>query len=74
MGPPERDASIRFRVTIDGDEPGDAAGSDITDDGIGMLSQQRMYQLVRQPGPIADRVFTIEFLDPAADAFAFTFG
>jgi len=74
MGPPERDASIRFRVTIDGDEPGDAAGSDITDDGIGMLSQQRMYQLVRQPGPIADRVFTIEFMDPAAEAFAFTFG
>jgi hypothetical protein len=74
MGPPERGASIRFRVTIAGDPPREAAGSDITDDGTGMLSQQRMYQLVRQPGPIADRVFSIEFLDPAAEAFAFTFG
>ncbi len=74
MGPPERSTSIPFRVTIDGEPPGDAAGSDTADDGTGVLSQQRMYQLVRQYGPIADRVFTIEFLDRAAEAFAFTFG
>jgi hypothetical protein len=74
MGPSERGTSIPFRVTIDGEPPGNAAGSDIADDGSGVLSQQRMYQLVRQHGPIADRVFTIEFLDRAAEAFAFTFG
>jgi hypothetical protein len=74
MGPPERNTSIPFRITIDGEPPRDAAGSDTAGDGTGVLSQQRMYQLVRQFGPIADRVFTIEFLDRAAEAFAFTFG
>ncbi|MDI9654329.1 hypothetical protein QM306_39345, partial [Burkholderia cenocepacia] len=33
-----------------------------------------LYQLVRQPGAIADRTFAIEFLDPGVDAYAFTFG
>jgi thioredoxin family protein len=74
MGPPERGVSIPFRVTIDGEPVGDAAGSDVSDDGTGALSQQRMYQLVRQRGSIGDRVFTIEFLGPGAEAFAFTFG
>jgi hypothetical protein len=74
MGPPERGMSIPFRVTIDDEPPGDAAGSDVSDDGAGVLSQQRMYQLVRQRGPIFDRVFTIEFFDRGAEAFAFTFG
>jgi hypothetical protein len=74
MGPPERDMSIAFRVAMDGEPVGDAAGSDVSGDGTGALSQQRMYQLVRQRGPIGDRVFTIEFLDPGAEAFAFTFG
>jgi hypothetical protein len=74
MGPPERGVSIPFRVTIDGEPPGEAAGTDITHDGTGTLSQQRMHQLVRQHGPITDHVFTITFLDRAAEAFAFTFG
>ena len=74
MGPPERGAAIPFRVMIDGETPGDSAGSDISDDGAGVLSQQRMYQLVRQSGPIFDRVFSIEFLAAGAEAFAFTFG
>jgi hypothetical protein len=30
--------------------------------------------LIRQPNPIADRQFEIEFLDPGVEAFAFTFG
>jgi len=33
-----------------------------------------MYQLIRQPNPIADRTFEIEFLDNAVDVFDFTFG
>ncbi|MGH3690470.1 MAG: redoxin domain-containing protein [Microbacterium sp.] len=74
MGPPERGMSIPFRVTIDDEPPGVAAGSDVSDDGAGVLSQQRMYQLVRQRGPIFDRTFTIEFFDRGAEAFAFTFG
>lgn len=61
-----------FRVTIDG-EPLHGAGSDVDRTGSGILSQQRMHQLVRQ-GPIVDRWFEFEFLEPGAEAFAFTFG
>ena len=65
---------MRFRVLIDGKPPGAAHGSDVDEQGNGTLTEQRLYQLIRQPGPIADRQFEIEFLDPGAEAFAFTFG
>jgi hypothetical protein len=74
MGPPARGSSVRFRVFIDGEPPGAAAGSDIDADGSGHLDQQRMYQLIRQHGRITDRLFEIEFLDAGAEGFAFTFG
>ena len=74
MGPPARGSSVRFRVFIDGQPPGEAAGSDIDPDGSGELIEQRMYQLIRQHGPITDRLFEIEFLDAGAEGFAFTFG
>ena len=51
-----------------------SAGTDADGEGAGVLDQQRMYQLVRQPGPVTDRLFGIEFLDEGAAAFAFTFG
>jgi hypothetical protein len=63
-----------FRVSIDGGPPEGDAGTDIDGDGAGLLVRPRMYQLVRQQGPIADRLFTIDFLDRGAEAFAFTFG
>jgi len=65
---------VRFRVLIDGKAPGAAHGSDIDEQGYGTVSEQRLYQLIRQPKPIADRLFEIEFLDAGAEAFAFTFG
>ena len=65
---------VRFRITLDGHAPGANAGLDVAADGSGVVRDQRLYQLVRQKGPIADRTFTIEFLDPAVEAFAFTFG
>ena len=74
MGPKTPGAPVRFRVTIDGQPPGAAHGSDIDAQGNGTVTQQRLYQLIRQPKPIADRQFEIEFLDPDAEAFAFTFG
>jgi hypothetical protein len=74
MGPHDREHPIGFRVTVDGESPGGARGADVDADGSGTLIEQRMYQLVRQPGPIVDRVFEIEFLDRGAEAFAFTFG
>ena len=74
MGPAARGTSVRFRVLIDGQPPGAAHGIDVDDQGIGTVAEQRLYQLIRQPKPIADRLFEIEFLDPGVEAFAFTFG
>jgi len=65
---------VRFRVRIDGAAPGSDAGSDIDAQGQGRIDRQRLYQLVRQAGPVRERTFEIEFLDPGAQVFAFTFG
>jgi thiol-disulfide isomerase/thioredoxin len=74
MGPATPGKSVRFRVLIDGKPPGPAHGVDVDEQGYGTATEQRLYQLVRQSGPIADRQFEIEFLDPGVEAFAFTFG
>jgi thiol-disulfide isomerase/thioredoxin len=74
MGPAAPGASVRFRVTIDGEPPGAAHGIDVDAQGNGIASEQRLHQLIRQSQPIADRQFEIEFLDPGVEAFAFTFG
>jgi len=74
MGAAAPGRPVRFRVTIDGQPPGDAHGSDVDAEGNGIASEIRLYQLVRQPGAIMDRRFDIEFLDPGAEAFSFTFG
>jgi hypothetical protein len=74
MGPAAREASVRFRVLIDGQPPGAAHGIDVDDQGNGTVTEQRMYQLIRQPKPTADQQFKIEFLDSGVEAFAFTFG
>lgn len=74
MGPAMRGKSVRFRVLIDGHPPGAIHGSDVDDQGYGTVTEQRMYQLIRQSKPISDRQFEIEFLDPGAEAFCFTFG
>jgi thiol-disulfide isomerase/thioredoxin len=74
MGPSTPGASVRFRVSIDGQAPGAAHGIDTDGQGNGTITEQRLYQLIRQPDPIADRLFEIEFLDSGAEAFAFTFG
>ena len=74
MGPPRQGASVRFRVTIDGQPPGAAHGGDVDEGGNGTVVEQRLYQLIRQPKPIVDRQFEIEFLDAGVEAFAFTFG
>jgi thiol-disulfide isomerase/thioredoxin len=74
MGPKTPGTPVRFRVTIDGQPPGAAHGGDLDEQGNGTVVQQRLYQLIRQPDPISDRQFEIEFLDPDVEAFAFTFG
>ena len=74
MGPATREAPVRFRVLIDGQPPSAAHGIDVDDQGNGTVTEPRLYQLIRQPKPITDRQFEIEFLDPGVEAFAFTFG
>ena len=74
MGPARRESPVRFRVSIDGQAPGAAHGLDVDEGGNGRVVEQRLYQLIRQPGPIVDRQFQIEFSDPGVEAFAFTFG
>jgi thiol-disulfide isomerase/thioredoxin len=74
MGPRSRGASLPFRVLVDGEPPGAAHGIDVDDRGEGTLSQQRLYQLVRERGSITDRTFEITFLAPGVEAAAFTFG
>lgn len=65
---------VRFRITLDGQAPGGDAGVDTNARGTGMVTGQRLYQLVRQQGAVRDRIFTIDFIDPGAEAFSFTFG
>ena len=74
MGPATPGTSVRFRVLIDGQPPGAAHGIDVDEQGYGTVTQQRLYQLIRQPKPIVDRQFEIEFLGSGVEAFAFTFG
>jgi thiol-disulfide isomerase/thioredoxin len=74
MAPTTPGGLIRFRVHLDGELPGVAHGSDVDDQGNGTLNDPRLYQLVRQPGPVSDRTFEITFLDPGVQAYAFTFG
>jgi thiol-disulfide isomerase/thioredoxin len=74
MGPASRGASVRFRVLIDQQPPLAAHGGDVDPQGNGTIVEQRLYQLIRQPEPIADRQFDIEFRDAGAEVFVFTFG
>jgi thiol-disulfide isomerase/thioredoxin len=74
MGPGTRGTPVRFRVLIDGQPPGASHGIDVDNTGAGTVDQPRMYQLIRQSGPITDRLIEIEFLDPGAEVFSFTFG
>ena len=74
MGPASRGASVAFRVSLDGQPPDVAHGVDVSANGRGILKDQGTYQLIRQPQPIADRLFEIEFLGAGVEAYCFTFG
>jgi thiol-disulfide isomerase/thioredoxin len=74
LGPSADGKPVRFRVTIDGLSPGESHGADVNSDGEGVVTDHRLYQLVRESGPIVDHTFSIQFLDPDVQAYAFTFG
>jgi len=73
-GPAAPETPVKFRVLIDGQPAGAVHGTDVDEQGNGTLTEQRLYQLIRQAEPIADREFEIEFLAPGAEVFDFTFG
>jgi thiol-disulfide isomerase/thioredoxin len=74
MAPTTPGDPIQFRVRIDGQLPAAAHGADVDGQGNGTVTQPRLYQLIRQPGSVADSTFEIAFLDPGVRAYAFTFG
>jgi len=74
LGPSPNGQPVRFRVKIDGRAPGADHGVDTNAEGEGIVTDHRLYQLIRQKSAIEDRTFEIEFLDPGAQVFAFTFG
>jgi thiol-disulfide isomerase/thioredoxin len=74
MGPVTRGTSARFQVLLDGLPPGAAHGSDVDGQGHGTVAQQRLHQLIRQPGPVTERTAEITFLEPGIEACSFTFG
>jgi thioredoxin family protein len=74
LGPEKNGQAVRFRLKLNAVAPGVDHGSDSNADGTGEVRRPRMYQLVRQKGPIKDVTFEIEFLDPGIEVFSFTFG
>jgi len=74
LGPAADGKPLPFRITIDGQPPGADAGVDVNAEGRGEIGAERLYQLVRQRGPVRDRTFEIRFQAPGAKAYAFTFG
>jgi cytochrome c biogenesis protein CcdA/thiol-disulfide isomerase/thioredoxin len=74
LGTTEGGRPVRFTVKLDGTAPGADHGADVDNNGSGTVQDHRLYQLIRQKGPVEDRTFEIEFLDPGVQAFAFTFG
>jgi hypothetical protein len=65
---------VRFQVLLDGEPPGASHGGDVDERGGGVVSDPRLYQLVRQSGSVDDRTLEIQFLDPGVEAYVFTFG
>lgn len=74
LGPTKDGKPVRFQVSVDGREPGSSHGSDTDAAGNGTVTATRLYQLVRQSGDVGPRTFEVRFLDPGAEAYAFTFG
>lgn len=74
LGPKADGKPVRFRVSIDGQSPGDMHGVDTDSEGNGVVTEHRLYQLLRQKGPVSEHTFTILFEDSGVQAFSFTFG
>jgi thiol-disulfide isomerase/thioredoxin len=74
MGPAAPGDTASVQVLIDGQPPGSAHGIDTDERGSGSVSQQRLYQLIRQPGRVTERTVEISFSDPGIQVYVLTFG
>jgi thiol-disulfide isomerase/thioredoxin len=74
LAPPTSGTAVRFTIRLDGQPPGEDHGLDIDASGDGILAEPRMYQLIRQRGPVRQQTFAITFVDPGARVYVFTFG
>jgi thiol-disulfide isomerase/thioredoxin len=74
LGPGRDGQPVRFRVSLDGEPPATAHGVDTDEHGDGSVTEPRLYQLIRQRGPVSERTFEIIFTDAGAHAYVFTFG
>ena len=75
LGPTADGKPVRFRVTIDGQAPGENHGVDT--DAQGQRRRNGISACINwcgKQGTSQDHIFTIEFQDPGVQAFAFTFG
>ncbi len=72
--PGQQATPVRFRLLLDGRRPGADAGLDVDPDGSGTVTEGRLHQLVRHSGAVDAATAEIEFLDPGAEVYAFTFG
>jgi hypothetical protein len=74
MAPPAPGTPVRFQARLDNQPPGAAAGTDLDAQGNGTLTNPRLYQLIRQLGPVSDHTLAVTFLDPGVRAYVVTFG
>lgn len=74
LGPNAGGKPVAFKVTLDGKAPGEMHGTDVTPDGRGVVTDQRLYQLIRQTDGAGEHTFSIEFEQAGVAAYAFTFG
>ena len=74
LGPGKAGKPLRYRVLLDGHAPGADHGADTDAEGYGNVTEDRLYQLVRQHDTDHDHTFEIQFLSPGVEAFSFTFG
>ena len=68
LTPPASSDPVRFRVRLDGAPPGDAHGLDVDASGEGVLTEPRMFQLLRVRAESAEHDFEITFLDAGVRA------
>ncbi len=74
LGPGADGQPVPFHVSVDGHAPAADHGVDIDESGRGQVTGERLYQLVRQHGGVADHTFEIRFDRPGVRAWVFTFG